>query len=87
LHIPCGLLRPDGSPKPAAEVLRRLITEEWTSAGSAEADATSAIAVRGFAGDYRIETEIQGRTYSGTLSLSKTAEAAPTMTLVYQDNA
>jgi hypothetical protein len=61
LHIPCGVLRADGSPKTVYEALRRLIREEWRSAGTAATDAAGNARIEGFAGVYAVESERGGR--------------------------
>jgi GH35 family endo-1,4-beta-xylanase len=61
LGAPSGLLRRDGSRKPAFDALHRLIREEWWHAPTATSTAgDGSIEVRGFAGTYRVEAE--GRT-------------------------
>jgi GH35 family endo-1,4-beta-xylanase len=70
LHIPCGLLRADGSPKPVYEALRRLIREEWRSTGTAATDAAGNARIEGFAGVYAVEAEHGGRTMRGRVTLS-----------------
>lgn len=64
LGAPAGLLRADGTRKPAYEALHDLIRGEWwTPATSAVSDANGIIAVSGVAGRYRLtadaaETEV-----------------------------
>jgi len=48
-----GLVRPDGSPKPALGALADLIAR-WTSSGVATTDASGEAVIRGFAGDYEL---------------------------------
>ena len=53
LGAPCGLLRRDGSPKPAYEALRRLVREAWwTPPAEQVTDADGVLEVSGFAGRY-----------------------------------
>lgn len=55
LGAPSGLLRSDGSPKPAYGALRGLIRGDWWHAPQAlRPDADGRVRVRGFAGDYRV---------------------------------
>ena len=55
LGAPIGLVREDGTPKPAYSALRRLVKEEWWLAPTAVVtDADGRIAVAGFAGDYEV---------------------------------
>lgn len=69
LHIPCGLLRADGSPKPVYEALRRLIREEWRSAGTTVTDTAGHARIEGFAGVYAVEAESGGRRLRGRATL------------------
>jgi GH35 family endo-1,4-beta-xylanase len=55
LGAPCGLLRKDGSSKPAFEALKSLIKDEWwLGSTKLRTDENGRITVRGFAGDYRL---------------------------------
>ena len=55
LGAPAGLLRPDGSPKPAYTALRELIRGEWwVSDRVMRSSADGLIEVEGFAGTYEI---------------------------------
>ncbi len=55
LGAPGGLLRADGSPKPAYERLRRLVKEEWWLAPTRlRTDVSGRVGVSGFLGDYRL---------------------------------
>jgi|GEM_PF-1007668 len=49
-----GLVRRDGSPKPAYHALKELITENWMTRGQAITDAGGRISFRGFVGTYDI---------------------------------
>jgi endo-1,4-beta-xylanase len=58
LGCPVGLLRKDGSPKPAYWRLDRLINQEWRTRGTYLADAGGRLVVpHAFEGDYRISVE------------------------------
>ncbi|WP_347877728.1 endo-1,4-beta-xylanase [Salinibacterium sp. ZJ77] len=55
LGAPAGLLRPDGSRKPAFEALRELVRGEWWLPPTrARTDADGRLTVSGFLGDYRV---------------------------------
>ena len=57
LGAPAGLLRADGTRKPAYDALHDLVRGEWWHAPRALApDADGLVRVRGFAGDYRVTT-------------------------------
>lgn len=70
LGAPSGLLRADGSRKPAFEALRSLLKEAWWH-GEEEltADDSGVIRVDGFAGDYRIEGAHGVEGAAGTASI------------------
>ena len=55
LGAPAGLVRPDGTPKPAYDTLKRLIRDEWwLSPTPARTDAAGRVTVTGWPGEYRI---------------------------------
>ncbi|WP_324652294.1 endo-1,4-beta-xylanase [Georgenia sp. H159] len=55
LGAPAGLVRADGTSKPAYEALRQLVKEEWwLPATTARTDGQGRVQVRGFLGDYRV---------------------------------
>jgi endo-1,4-beta-xylanase len=72
-HAPAGLVRKDMTPKPAYEVLERLITEDWRSQVDGKTDGQGRFEQRVFHGDYAIAyrfSDAQG-------SIKTTVEAKP----------
>ena len=57
LQAPAGLLRADGSPKPAYETLWRLIRHDWWTDATVTTDADGQASLRVFAGDHRVACE------------------------------
>jgi GH35 family endo-1,4-beta-xylanase len=67
LNAPSGLLRRDGSPKPAyEELLKRVKGEWWLAPTELHTDAQGVVQVTGFAGTY--EVEVNGKKQAFTLS-------------------
>lgn len=55
LGAPAGLVRADGTPKPAYDALRRLVKEEWWHAPTTvRTDDAGRVRVTGWAGEYRV---------------------------------
>lgn len=55
LGAPAGLVRRDGSPKPAYDALRRLVKDEWWLAPTtARTDDAGRVVVSGWLGDYEV---------------------------------
>ncbi len=55
LNAPAGLVRPDGSPKPAYETLRRLVKDEWWLAPTTvRTDADGRLPLTGWLGRYAV---------------------------------
>jgi GH35 family endo-1,4-beta-xylanase len=61
-RAPAGFLRKDMSPKPAYEVLHRLVKEKWWTRMTLKTDEQGKAAFRGTLGDYRLTV----RTANGT---------------------
>jgi len=60
-RAPAGFLRKDMSPKPAYEVLHRLIKKEWWTRTRAQTDALGVARFRGTLGDYNVTVTVSGR--------------------------
>jgi len=55
LGAPAGLVRRDGTPKPAYDTLKRLVRDEWwLPPTTARTDAGGHLTLTGWAGDYRV---------------------------------
>jgi len=63
-----GLLREDLSPKPAYNVLKRLIQEQWTTQQHDITDPEGACSFRGFFGTYLARVEVGEKTLRGTFT-------------------
>ena len=67
LGAPAGLVRADGTPKPAYDALRRLVKEEWWLAPTTlRTDDEGRVTVTGWAGSYAVS--VAGGTAGGTAS-------------------
>ncbi|MCZ2805760.1 endo-1,4-beta-xylanase [Modestobacter sp. VKM Ac-2983] len=77
LGAPAGLVRADGTPKPAYDALRGLVKEDWWLAPTRlRTDGEGRVAVRGWAGDYSLSAA------GGTASWQLRADAPmPAVTL------
>jgi len=75
LGAPAGLVRADGSPKPAYDALRDLVRGTWwTPATSSRTDAQGRVVVEGFAGTY--EASCRGRSVEVGLAVGEGAVEA-----------
>ena len=71
LGAPAGLVRLDGTPKPAYDALRRLAKEEWwTPARTLRTDAEGRLLLEGWRGSYEI---VAGGGLSATVELGATS--------------
>ena len=72
LNAPSGLIRRDGSLKPAYRRLMHLIHEEWTTDVTLTADEQGRVALRGYRGTYAVTAA--GRTGEASVGREKTAQ-------------
>ena len=75
LHAPAGLIRQDGSVKPAWETLRQLIHGDWETHGETVTDEQGCLAFTGFKGTYALT--VNGRKAVLTLDGNVTADVTP----------
>ena len=66
-----GLLRFDGSQKPAYKTLKKLITEKWHTRSEGELSENGDWTFKGFFGKYDVELETDGKTVKKEVVLSK----------------
>lgn len=80
LGAPAGLLRADGSRKPAYDALRALVREEWWHAPTqTHTDDNGVVRVSGFFGDYRVTAD--GASARFTIEREGTDAAVTPLTL------
>jgi GH35 family endo-1,4-beta-xylanase len=70
-RAPAGVLRADMSPKPAYDVLVRLVKDRWWTRHEGVADAAGCLAVRGFYGDYAVRVDAGRASGSGAFALRR----------------
>ena len=74
LGAPAGLVRRDGTPKPAYDALRQLVKDDWWLAPTTmRTDESGRVVVRGWAGDYDVSA--QGATGTVTVGAQPRVEA------------
>ena len=66
-----GLLDPDFSPKPAYQVLDKLLNEEWKTRLTAKTDRQGSLAFRGFYGEYLVRATVGKRVVEKRIRLAK----------------
>ena len=78
-----GLLRFDGTPKPAYHTLKNLICNEWQSHGVTRTDEKGNASFRGFYGEYALAITVDEKTFTQPFSLHKNAETKQTIVLPF----
>ena len=68
---PAGFLRDDMSPKPAYEILKNLVRNEWRTRTRTTLAPGGLARFRGFLGQYRIDVQSGGRRLTGSFALEK----------------
>jgi len=76
-----GLLRFDMSPKPAYWKLKELLHERWNTREDLCSGKGGESEFRGFFGEYDVEIEVNGKTETQTISLSKKSVSEFTVTI------
>jgi endo-1,4-beta-xylanase len=82
LGAPAGLVRADGTPKPAFEALRDLVRRDWWLAPTTtRTDAEGRLTVRAWAGDYRVGSAVGAAGLTVGASPAQRASEPTTVTL------
>lgn len=76
-----GLVRANLTPKPAYNVLKQLITEEWNTSENGQTASDGAFYFDGYHGDYTVEVVYNGKTYNATMRVDKGKTNAKLVTL------
>jgi len=76
-----GLLRFDGTPKPAYDAIRGLFGKEWRTNEELTADSDGHARLRGFFGEYELTVTAGGRTFKTDIHLRKDG-AAPVRVVI-----
>ncbi len=66
-----GLLRFDSTPKPAYYTIKKLLQEEWHTEAELVTAPDGSADFRGFYGDYELQIEVGGKTYTENIKLAK----------------
>ncbi len=66
-----GLLRFDSTPKPAYYTIKKLLQEEWHTEAELVTAPDGSADLRGFYGDYELQIEVGGKTYTENIKLAK----------------
>ncbi len=66
-----GLLRKDLTPKPAYQVLKRMIRDEWWTRKKLRTDSSGRVSFRGFFGTYRIRAKVGEEILEQTIPFKK----------------
>jgi endo-1,4-beta-xylanase len=82
LNAPIGLLRADGTPKPSYDALHELVRGEWWLAPTTgRTDAAGRLSVRGFAGEYAVQSPRSAHAVPTTFTIARGREDEASVTL------
>ncbi|OGV64329.1 MAG: hypothetical protein A3K19_28135 [Lentisphaerae bacterium RIFOXYB12_FULL_65_16] len=76
-----GLFRRNFAIKPAGQMLRTLLTQEWCTNETAKTDAQGTAAITGFQGAYEVTVELDGKQVKKEVTLADATGAALTLDL------
>jgi hypothetical protein len=84
MQAPSGLLHKDMSPKPAYNVLVKLIKKDWWTETDLTTDADGTATFRGFYGEYELTIEARdgSRKLIRNLEMKKSPQQKPTSWMV-----